>query len=206
MTDLIIAGASGFGMEVLWLAERLGRTVAGFIDDTPEKQGTVVLGTPVLGPIACWRQQAACEFVVAIGSPRGRRSVVEAMGRDGSPRFATLIDPAATIGKEVVVREGTVICAGTILTVAIAVGRHVIINLNSTVGHGATIEDFCTIAPNVSVSGNVHLQEGVEIGTGAALREKITVGAGAMVGMGSVATKHVEAGTVVVGNPARLLR
>lgn len=34
-----------------------------------------------------------------------------------------------------------VICAGTILTVDITIGRHVIINLDCTVGHDAHIED-----------------------------------------------------------------
>ena len=97
-------------------------------------------------------------------------------------------------------------CAGVICTVSILIGRHVIINLNTTIGHETVIEDFCTIAPNASISGNIILEGLVEIGTGAKLREKITVGNGCVVGMGSVLSKSVEPNKVVVGNPARTIK
>lgn len=206
MKKLIIVGASGFGMETLWLAERCGRSVIGFLDDTPEKQNTQVLGAPVLGLISSWPSYPDCEFIVAIGSPRGRKSVVEKMQLLGNPSFTTLIDPNAIIGKEVNVESGSIICAGVICTVDIHIGRHVILNLNSTVGHESTLEDFCTIAPNVSVSGNVHLEALVEIGTGAKIKEKTRIERGSVLGMGSVLTKDVEAEKIVVGNPARVIK
>jgi acetyltransferase-like isoleucine patch superfamily enzyme len=48
--------------------------------------------------------------------------------------------------------------------------------------------------------------KGASIGSGATILAGITVGAGALVGAGAVVTKDVEAGTVVAGCPARLLR
>lgn len=206
MKKLIIIGASGFGMEVLWLAERCGRKILGFLDDTLEKQGTTLLGVPILGVIDNWVSYDDCEFIIAIGSPRGRNLIASKMNQLGAPVFTSLIDPSAIIGKEVSIQDGSIVCAGVICTVKVDIGLHAIVNLNTTIGHESILGDYCTIAPNASISGNVTCGDMVEIGTGAKIREKISIGSGSVIGMGSVLTKNVEPCKVVVGNPARVIR
>jgi acetyltransferase-like isoleucine patch superfamily enzyme len=68
------------------------------------------------------------------------------------------------------------------------------------------IGECCPIAPAVAVSGNVRLEPGTEVGTGACLRNGITLGRGSMAGMGSVVVRDVAARDLVVGNPARSIR
>lgn len=203
MKDLIIIGASGFGIEVAFLAKRASINVIGYLDDTLEKKDSEILGVPVLGPVREWEKYPDCEFIIAVGSPRARKFIHQKMH---NAKFATLIDPAAIIGESVSINDGSIICAGVVITENVEIGSNVIINLNSTIGHDCEIEDFVTIAPQAAISGNVILKRLVEIGTGAALREKLCIGAGAIVGMGSVLTKNVEESTVVVGNPARAIK
>ena len=81
-----------------------------------------------------------------------------------------------------------------------------ILNLNVTVGHDDEIHDFVTVAPMVALSGNVTLEEGVEVGTGAAIRQGITMACGSMLGMGGILTKDSEANTIYVGSPAKPLK
>jgi acetyltransferase-like isoleucine patch superfamily enzyme len=50
------------------------------------------------------------------------------------------------------------------------------------------------------------IKRGASIGSSATLLCGITVGEGAIVGAGSVVTKDVPPGTVVAGNPAKILR
>ncbi len=68
------------------------------------------------------------------------------------------------------------------------------------------IGDCVTVAPNVSISGNIYLNKLTEVGTGAALRESLEVGADTIVGMGSVLVKNIDENKVVVGNPARVIK
>jgi acetyltransferase-like isoleucine patch superfamily enzyme len=51
----------------------------------------------------------------------------------------------------------------------------------------------------------VTVGDGVWIGTGAIILPGVTIGDGAVVGAGSVVTSDVKSGTVVAGNPARVI-
>lgn len=206
MKDLIIVGAGGHGIEIAWLAKRCQRKIKGFLDSTPEKQNTQIMGLDILGPIENAQQYIECEFIIAIGNPRARKKIIDNFFNDEKFIFATLIDPQVIVGQDVMIGEGSMICAGSILTVNVSIGQHCIVNINSTLSHGVHIDNFVTIAPNVSISGDVKLKDCVEIGANATLREKLTVQEGAMIGMGAVLTKDVEKNHVMVGNPAKLLK
>lgn len=206
--DLVIVGAGGFAREAAWIALQQPERwrVRGFLDDSPNLKGGKALGLPILGTVASFRAQHDAKFVIASGSPRIRddlRRVTSALADD---RFALLIDPSVRHHESVRVGAGSIICAGVVATVEIQIGKHVIVNLNSTIGHDCRIGDFCTIAPQAALSGQVVCEDGVEIGTAAAIRQGTHIGRGAMIGMGAVVTRDVGANECVVGNPARLLR
>ena len=66
----------------------------------------------------------------------------------------------------------------------------------------------CEIGENTLITSPIHVCGSVKIGrnchiAGATIRNQREVGDGATVGLGAVVVKNVEAGTVVVGNPAR---
>ena len=205
--DLIIVGFSGFGKEVYWLATRLGIKVSGFLDDNADIHGEKFGDAQVLGCIDDWVKYSNSHFVIAIGSPRVRRKIFNKMKGNGNPEFATLIDPDAILNSEYVkVGKGSIVCAGTVCTVDVEIGQHVIINLNCTVGHDTIVDDFVTIAPMVAVSGNVHLFPLVEVGTGSCIRQGLNLESGSMLGMGSVLTKNIKENVVFFGNPAKAFK
>lgn len=206
MEPLVVVGGGGFAKEVIWLARDCGFTVAGVLDDNVEMHGKTVFGAPVLGSVKDWINYAQYKFIVAIGSPRTRKMVVEKMLAIGSPVFASLIHPSVIKSQEVNFGEGCIVCAGMIFTVEITVGQHCIFNLNGTIGHECEIGNFVTVAPMAAISGNVKLEDYVEVGTGAALRQGLTLQRGAMVGMGAVLTKNIPANTIYAGNPAKPLK
>jgi sugar O-acyltransferase (sialic acid O-acetyltransferase NeuD family) len=206
MKDLIIVGGGGFAKEVIWLATDCNRKVIGVLDDNIDAHSSLVQGARVIGSILDWISYPDCEFIIAIGSPRTRRKVLNKMDSVGQPNFTNLIHPSVRFSNTVSIGNGAIICAGCILTADIKLGLHNILNLNVTVGHECTFGDFVTVAPMAAISGNVNLQNLVEIGTGAAVRQGVGIAEGAMLGMGGVLTKDIPERTIFAGNPAKKLK
>ncbi len=114
------------------------------------------------------------------------------------------IQRGAKVGRRVKVSSHTFICEG------VEVEDHVFI------GHGVTfINDRYPRA--VSSAGELQtdrdwkvvptiVRRGASIGSGSTILCGIEIGQDAIVGAGSVVTRDVPAGTIVVGNPARVLR
>lgn len=212
MKDLIIIGASGFGREVAWLVERINQVtptwrILGFIDDDEEKQGTEINGYHVLGKTVDVGNYSNAYFVCAIGASRTREKIVKSLKQENPTiRFAILIDPSTEISKYVTIGEGTIICAHTIITVNISIGKHVIINLDCTVGHDAVLQDFVTLYPSVNVSGITQIGRAVELGTGMQIIQGKSVGEYSIIGAGAVVVKDIPARCTAVGSPAKVIK
>lgn len=210
MRDLYIIGAGGFGREVAWLVERINEieltwNIKGFIDDNESKWGKREGDYVILGGCDYLKTLGEVYVVCAIGAAKVRKSVTEKI-KESSIKFATLIDPSVLISKKVEVGEGTIICANSTLTVDIKIGKHVIINLDCTIGHDDIIDDFVTIYPSVNISGNVHLGECSELGTGMQIIQGRTVVKNTIIGAGAVVVKDIEISGTYVGSPAKKIK
>lgn len=212
MKKLYIIGAGGFGREVAWLVERINCVskkweLVGFIDDNKSLYGTEQNGYKILGGCDYFEStQEECYVVCCIGAAKVRRKVINKLQNYSNVKFATLIDPSALISDLVDIGEGSVICANSIITVNIAIGKHVIINLDCTVGHDVVLNDYVTVYPSVNVSGNVMVEECVELGTGTQIIQGISIGAGTIVGAGAVVTKDLPSNCTAVGAPAKPIK
>ena len=211
MENLIIIGASGFGREVMWLIERINAitpkwNLLGFLDDNKEIQGNMINGVKVIGTTADSSNFDAY-YICAIGASKIREKVIQRiLGINPSVKFATLIDPSVEMSGFSSIGEGSIICAHTILTVNVEIGRHVIINLDCTIGHDAILHDFSTLYPSVNISGNVEVGYGVELGTGTHVIQGKTIGEKNIIGAGSVVIRDITTEGTYVGVPTRIVR
>ncbi len=71
------------------------------------------------------------------------------------------------------------------------------------IAHDDHLHRNVEVTAGVTFAGFVEAKEGVYVGVGSVLRNRITIGEHAFIGMGSNVTKSVEAGVVVAGNPAK---
>ena len=92
----------------------------------------------------------------------------------------------------------------------VKIGKNFILGMYSYISHDCIVGDFVTVAPGAKCNGNVIIESFVYIGSGAVIKQgttenPITIGKGAIIGMGAVVTKSVPSGVTIVGNPARSL-
>ena len=122
--------------------------------------------------------------------------------------------PGARIG------QNCNICENVFIENDVIIGDDVTIKNGVQIWDGITIEDGVFIGPNVTFSNDkfpvsknsnyLQLRTVVEtrasIGANSTILPGIRIGSNSLVGAGSVVTKDVPSGQVVVGNPARFLR
>ncbi len=203
---LAIIGAGGLGREVAWLVERINRIspvweIAGFIDRNIQLIGQTIGNYPVLGGnewIMAHRQDTYA--VCAIGSARIRKGIVRELA---GVKYATLVDPSVIISDRVAMGEGCILCAGSVLTVDIRLGSHVVLNPDCKIGHDAVLGDYVTLYPSVNISGNTELGECVEMGVGSMVLQGLKIKEGTIIGAGAVVIDNLPEACTAVGVPAK---
>lgn len=210
MKPLVVFGVGGFGREIHELLEDIneasgGWETVGFLDGNPQIQGTVVHGLPVLGGVDWLREHRGTAVALAVGSPVAKARLVHELRSSGAA-FPTIVHPTAIIGRRVELGEGTIICAGTIVTTDARIGSFATVNINATIGHDVKICDLATIAPGVHVSGDVRIGEGADLGTGSTIIQGIQIGEWSVIGAGASVIRDVPANVTAVGVPAKVIR
>ncbi len=208
-SSVFVYGAGGFAREVAWLIDSSLDSpfkVIGFIDDNHPQSPDWPDSRPVMSFEEAVKLDAKAGFAVGVGSPATKKAIATRLAELGLASPA-LVHSSVAVSPRVRMGSGTIICAGNILTVDIEFGEHVHINLDCTVGHDVVIGDFTTLSPGVHVSGNVTMEEGVFIGTGANILNgsagnPIVLGEGGVIAAGSCVTKSTEPYTLYAGVPA----
>lgn len=212
----MIIGCGGFGREVADVIAAVNEAtlasglpppwrLLGFIDDDPsneDRERVTALGSRLLGSTDSISGYAGCSYTVGVGNGAVRERLA-ARADSAGLTAAVLVHPTATFGADVHVSAGAVICAGVRLTTNIVIGRHVHLNLNTTVGHDCVLEDFCSVNPLVAISGRCCIGARSMLGTHSAVLQGLVIGADAIVGAGACVTRDVAPGVTAKGVPAR---
>lgn len=210
--DLIIFGAGGLGREIAWQIEEWNKkqseyNVIGFVDDTPEYQGTAINGLKVLGNteyLLGYEKKVA--VAICLGKSQHRQYVYNKIKGNRNLYFPTIIADNVRYGNNVKFGQGCIICWSAVITVDTQIGDFVLINYDCTIGHDVTLENFVTLYPSVNVSGNVKISYGVEIGVGSQIIEKKKIGENTILGAGAVVVDDIPANCTAVGVPAKVIK
>lgn len=211
MKDIVIIGAGGFGREVKTIIDAINKSnktynFLGFYDDTIAK-GTLINNFPILGNLTELNDlKTTTEVLIGVGDPIAKSKIISSL-KNEYLGFPTIIHPSVIISDDdVIIDNGCIICAGTIITCNIKIGKFVTLNLMCTVGHDTVIGDYSSFMPSVNISGEVHIEEKVYVGTGAKIINKLSIGTATIVGAGAVVSKSLPENCTAVGIPAKPIK
>jgi acetyltransferase-like isoleucine patch superfamily enzyme len=180
--------------------------------------GAVVGKQPVLSPRSTASREPLPPAELGDGTVIAQGATVFAGAKLGA---RVLVGDGACVRERCVIGDDVVIGHGSLVENDTTVGARTKIQALAYVTAYSTIEEDVFIAPCVVMTNDNFMgrtdrrhelrkgptiRRGARIGGGAVLCPGIEVGEEAFVGAGAVVTKDVPARTLVVGNPARVLR
>lgn len=174
------------------------------------------------------------DYCIVGTPPRGARDgeLATTIGDGAVIRSHTVIYAGNTIGRnfqtgnKVNIREsnriGNNVSVGTLSVIEhhVEIADNVRIHTQVFIPEFSVLEEGCWIGPNVvltnakyplspgvkdNLAGPV-IRKGAKIGANATLLPGVVIGENALVGAGAVVARDVAPGTVVAGNPARVIR
>ena len=114
------------------------------------------------------------------------------------------IQKNATVGKRCKISSHTFICEGVTIEDNVFIG-HGVMFINDSYPRATAADENLQTEADWKVERTV-VKKGASIGSGATILSNLSIGENAIVGAGSVVTKDVPPGSIVVGNPAKILR
>jgi len=211
MKPIVLVGAGGHGREVAEIvldaqAREGGPSLAGFLDEDPDKVGLTLLGRPVLGDKRwAWERLDEYDFIITIGDNSVRRRFAEEFQARGAT-FGRAVSPSAQLSAHSRVGEGTMIFPQVVVSLNVDVGAHVILGVSSNVSHDGVIGDYSFLCPGARTTGNVTLGTEVMLGTNACVIPGMSIGDRTNVGAGAVVAADLGSDLTAVGVPARPVR
>lgn len=197
LKKLIIIGASGHGKVVADIAQLVGYKEIVFLDNDSELKSCA--GYAVLGPDTMTKELEGDVFI-AVGRSDLRKKLME---RDKDRHFPVLIHPQAVIAGDVVIGDGTVVMAGTVINPGARIGRGCIVNTSSSVDHDCSIGNYCHVSVGAHLAGLVNVGDNCWIGTGVTISNSVNICSDVVIGAGAVVIKDIKDSGTYIGVPVK---
>lgn len=115
------------------------------------------------------------------------------------PHFGNIIlEDDVEIGNNVCIARGAL--SNTILRSGVKVDNLV------HIAHNVEIGENTQVIANAMIAGSVKIGKNCWIAPSSSIKNQLTIGDNVLIGMGAVVIKDVESNSVMIGNPAKLLR
>jgi len=206
---IVVIGGGGHAKVVMEVLLAAGWEVAGYTD-AGGRPGDVFGRIAWLGDdgaLPAVRAEGVGHAIVALGDNALRGRLADRAVALGFT-LGNAIHPSAQISPSVTLGQGIAVMAQAAVNAATVLGDNCIVNTGATVDHDNRIGRTVHIAPGCHLAGYVTVGDGALIGVGSVVGRgrPLAIGGGAVVGAGSVVFTDVPPLATVAGNPARPVR
>jgi len=208
---LIIFGAGGNADVICSTIEDLNQDnrqieILGFFDDV--EKNSQVLGKINKKNVEKYKKYQDVFFIWSLRSTNlGKKILSRYNNLDLSiKKLLTVKHPTAIVSQFSKIGNGVTIHPFVNIGPGANIKNNIHIFSHSLIGHNTSLSNFSYVANNASIGAFVKVKEGGYIGMNASIKERVTIEKWSTVGMGSVVIKNVTKNSIVVGNPAKVLK
>jgi len=208
---VIIFGASQHAKYTIDIIEKQGKYVIEGILDSKRPKGDFFEGYEILGTDEDLTQISNLTSVnlgiVAVGDNFIRGKIVKKIeGLDLGFRFISAVHPSVILGKNSLIKDGTLIMAGVVISNDVIIGENNFLATNCSVDHDSKLSDMVSVSAGATVGGGVIIEEFTAIALGASVIHGVSIGSHSVIGAGSVVVRDVPNNVVAYGSPCKVVR
>lgn len=206
---VVMWGASDQARVNGYILREVGCELAALVDDTPGLMSPwddvpLFHGWAEFEPWLAEQEASGIGFIVAIGNPFGhvRCRLHDRLVSTGCIA-TTLVHPTAKICATAEIGPGLQAMPDSMVHNNAAIGRQCILNTRSLVEHDCVLEEGVEIGPGAVLAGRVSVGANTWIGAGASIRPRVRIGRNSIVGAGAVVVSDIPDNVIAVGVPAK---
>ena len=203
MKKIILAGCGGFGQEIYgYIAKDIKERrltdveLVGVLDDSEEAYKSSGIDLPLLGSIKSYKFDGKAYVILCIGEVKARAKLINVLLQNKGNLY-TYIHSSCYIAKNSYIAEGVIICPQSIINVNATVSSTVVINVHSSIGHGASIGKGSILSPYCALNGDASIGEYCFLGTRATIYPRVSLANNSIVDTHSAVKKTVAKPSVV---------
>ncbi|MCL2772830.1 MAG: hypothetical protein FWD71_05715 [Oscillospiraceae bacterium] len=201
LTDIMLLSSGIHGREMVEIIRRTGSyRLLGIIRREETQEQTSPDGVPILGGPSALPRFPDTALI------HDNEWTYNSDVLDISKRLITLIDPTSFVHPSSVISRGCVIYPNCFIGAEAALGESCFLLSGAVVNHNCVVGKRVVMATGAHLAGSVRVDDNAYIGQDATVRQNLSIGGGALIGMGAVVIKSVPGNAVMGGNPAKLIR
>lgn len=201
-----IYGSGGLGREVLDIAKESNKwNKIIFVDDFTTSNFVNETEVLNLNRLLELYPNFKISIIVAVGEPKIRQEIIEKISFYNID-FANIYSAGFRKPSFSKIGTGNFFHIGSLMITNLTIGNNCFFNKNCVIGHDTFIGNGIMISPGVTIGGCTVIGDYTFIGSGAIIRDHIIIGKNSIIGMGAVVINNVPDNSVVVGNPAKVIR